>query len=103
MCLRCKVRVADMKEARIPVATVSPKYELSAQNQKDQASLGIIQNEADPEEQDYELNPAVKLEGNGVSYGKQDIQESSMVGSQDALQQNLLDPSIPSHTSMDEP
>ncbi|XP_012572450.1 K(+) efflux antiporter 3, chloroplastic isoform X2 [Cicer arietinum] len=98
-----QVRVADMKEARIPVATVSPKYELSAQNQKDQASLGIIQNEADPEEQDYELNPAVKLEGNGVSYGKQDIQESSMVGSQDALQQNLLDPSIPSHTSMDEP
>jgi hypothetical protein len=67
------------------VTTTTPKSELSVQNQKDQASLSTIQKEADPEEQDYELNQAVKLEGNGASYSKQDIEESSAVGSQDDL------------------
>jgi hypothetical protein len=67
------------------VATTTPKSELSVQNQKDQASLSTIQKEADPDEQDYELNQAVKLEGNGASYSKQDIEESSEVGSQDNL------------------
>ncbi|CAI8618019.1 unnamed protein product [Vicia faba] len=88
-----QVRVPDIKESRIPVATTTPKYELSVQNQKDQASLSRIQKEADPEEEDYELNQAVKFEGNGASFSKQDIEENSMVGSQDDLgQQNLLDP-----------
>lgn len=89
-CLPCKVRVADIKESRIPVAATTPKYELSVQNQKDQASLSRIQKEADPEEEeekDYELNQAVKLEGNGASFIKQDIDESSTVGSQDDLGQ----------------
>jgi hypothetical protein len=67
------------------VTTTTPKSELSVQNQKDQASLSTIQKEADPDEQDYELNQAVKLEGNGASYSKQDIEESSEVGSQDNL------------------
>jgi hypothetical protein len=68
------------------VTTTTPKSELSVQNQKDQASLSTIQKEADPDEQDYELNQAVKLEGNGASYSsKQDIEESSAVGSQDDL------------------
>ncbi|MCH84924.1 K(+) efflux antiporter 3 chloroplastic-like, partial [Trifolium medium] len=80
-----QVRVADIRGPRIPVATTTPKSELSVQNQKDRASLSTIQKEADPEEQDYELNQAVKLEGNGASYSKQDIEESSAVGSQDDL------------------
>jgi hypothetical protein len=67
------------------VTTTTPKSELSVQNQKDQASLSTIQKEANPEEQDYELNQAIKLEGNGASYSKQDIEESSAVGSQDDL------------------
>lgn len=93
LCLPFKVRVADIKESRVPVATATPKYELSVQNQKDQASLSRIQKEADPEEEDYELNQAVKFEGNGASFSKQDIEESSKVGSQDDLgQQNLLEP-----------
>ncbi|WJX52412.1 K(+) efflux antiporter 3, chloroplastic [Trifolium repens] len=81
-----QVRVSDIRGPRIPVTTTTPKSELSVQNQKDQASLSTIQKEADPEEQDYELNQAVKLEGNGASYSsKQDIEESSAVGSQDDL------------------
>lgn len=85
LCLHCKVRVADIMEARIPVPTNTPNYEVSVQNQEDQASSSRIQKEADPEEQDYELNQAVKLEGNGAPSSKQDIGESSVVGSQDDL------------------
>lgn len=104
MCSHCKVRVADLTEARVPKATTLASYEISVWKQMDQASLGGIQKGVDPEEQDYELNQAVKLEGNGVSCSKQGTEESSMVGSQDAVgQKNLLDPSIPSHTAMEEP
>jgi len=71
-------------EARVPVTTNTPKYEVSVSNQEDQASLSRIQKEADLEEQDYELNQAVKLEGNGAPCSK-DIGESSVVGSQDDL------------------
>ncbi|WJX15202.1 hypothetical protein P8452_05379 [Trifolium repens] len=76
-----QVRVADVRGPRIPVATTTPKSELSVQNKKDQASLSTIQKEADPEEQDYDLNQVAKLEGNGASYSKQDIEETSVVGS----------------------
>lgn len=72
-------------EARAPTTTNFPKYEISVRNQIDRASLGRIQKEADPEEQDYELNEAVKLEGNGVPYSKPNTEGSSMVGSQDVL------------------
>ncbi|CAK8532656.1 unnamed protein product [Lathyrus sativus] len=71
-----QVRVADIKESRIPVATTTtPKYELSVQNQKDQASLSRIQKEVDPEEdeEDYELNQAVKFEENGASPTAKDV------------------------------
>lgn len=89
MCLYCKVRVSDFKETR---ETTSTEYELSVLNRKDQASLDIIQKEVDPDKQDYALNQAVKLEGNGVLRSKQGTEESSMVGSQDALgQKNLVD------------
>lgn len=91
-------------ETRVSVATTSPEYELSERKQKDLASLGRTKKELDPEELDYELNQAVKLEGNGVLCSKQGTEESSMVGSQDALgQKNLVDPSIPSDTAMEEP
>ncbi|XP_057416156.1 K(+) efflux antiporter 3, chloroplastic isoform X3 [Lotus japonicus] len=84
-----QVRVSDFKETR---ETTSTEYELSVLNRKDQASLDIIQKEVDPDKQDYALNQAVKLEGNGVLRSKQGAEESSMVGSQDALgQKNLVD------------
>ena len=97
MCLHCKVKVADVMEAR--VATTLPKYELSEMNQKDQASLGRMQKEVAPEEQDYELNQAMNSQGNGAVCGKQGTEESSMGGSQD----DLVDSSIPSHNAMEEP
>ncbi|KAL2343884.1 hypothetical protein Fmac_005169 [Flemingia macrophylla] len=100
-----QVKVTDLREARVAMATTSPESELSAMNQKDQASLIINQREVDPEEQDYELNEAVNLEGNGVLIGKQSSEESSMITSTDApSQKNHVDPSNPtSHTATEEP
>ncbi|KAG5014945.1 hypothetical protein JHK85_021081 [Glycine max] len=94
MCLYCKVRVAVSREARVLAATTSPEAELSEMNQNDQASSVRNQREVDPEEQDYELNEAVNLEGNGVLVIKQSSEESSMI----------VDQSNPSsHTATEEP
>ncbi|XP_027347539.1 K(+) efflux antiporter 3, chloroplastic isoform X5 [Abrus precatorius] len=97
------VKVADMKETRVPVATTTPESELLELNQKDQASLVTIQKEVNPEEQDHELNQAVNLEGNGVLLSKQGTEESSIVGSQDLRPKSQVDPSITSHTATEEP
>ncbi|XP_027347537.1 K(+) efflux antiporter 3, chloroplastic isoform X3 [Abrus precatorius] len=98
-----QVKVADMKETRVPVATTTPESELLELNQKDQASLVTIQKEVNPEEQDHELNQAVNLEGNGVLLSKQGTEESSIVGSQDLRPKSQVDPSITSHTATEEP
>nr|KYP54519.1 Glutathione-regulated potassium-efflux system protein kefB [Cajanus cajan] len=99
-----QVKVTE-KEERVAVTTTSQESELSEMNQKDQASLVINQREVDTEEQDYKLNEAVNLQGNGVLLSQQSIEESSMVASTDApRQKNLVDPSIPSsHTATEEP
>ncbi|XP_019421720.1 PREDICTED: K(+) efflux antiporter 3, chloroplastic isoform X2 [Lupinus angustifolius] len=81
-----QVKVSNMIEARVPVATASPEYELSELNQKDLASLSRIPKEVDAEEQDYELNQAVNSEGNGVICSKQGTKENSTVESKDALE-----------------
>jgi len=87
------VKASDLREARVPVATNSPESELSEMNQKDEASSVRNQREVDPEEQEHEVNEAVKLEGNGVLLSKQSSDESAMV----------VDPSIPSsHTVTEE-
>ncbi|KAG4401009.1 hypothetical protein AAZX31_07G170100 [Glycine max] len=89
-----QVKVADVREAHVLTATTSPETELSEMNQKHQASSIRNQREVDSEEQDYELNEAVNLEGNGVLVSKQSSEESSMV----------VDPSNPSsHTATEEP
>ncbi|KAH1049941.1 hypothetical protein GYH30_020436 [Glycine max] len=89
-----QVRVAVSREARVLAATTSPEAELSEMNQNDQASSVRNQREVDPEEQDYELNEAVNLEGNGVLVIKQSSEESSMI----------VDQSNPSsHTATEEP
>ncbi|KAG4398555.1 hypothetical protein AAZX31_08G062800 [Glycine max] len=88
-----QVRVAVSREARVLAATTSPEAELSEMNQNDQASSVRNQREVDPEEQDYELNEAVNLEGNGVLVIKHS-EESSMI----------VDQSNPSsHTATEEP
>ncbi|KAL3002598.1 hypothetical protein AAZX31_08G062800 [Glycine max] len=88
-----RVRVAVSREARVLAATTSPEAELSEMNQNDQASSVRNQREVDPEEQDYELNEAVNLEGNGVLVIKHS-EESSMI----------VDQSNPSsHTATEEP
>ncbi|KAK7252249.1 hypothetical protein RIF29_36069 [Crotalaria pallida] len=99
-----QVKVDDLTDARVPVATISSEYELSKLKQKDLASLSRIQKEVHSEEQDYELNQAVNSEGNGVLCSNQSSEGISMVGSQDAPGQKIqVDPSIPSHTAMEEP
>lgn len=93
MCLYSKVKVADVREAHVLTATTSPETELSEMNQKHQASSIRNQREVDSEEQDYELNEAVNLEGNGVLVIKHS-EESSMI----------VDQSNPSsHTATEEP
>lgn len=100
-----QVKVTDLKETRVPVATTSQDSELSEMNQKDQASLVRNQRGVDAEEQDYELNESLNLEGNGVLLSKQCSEESTLVLSTDApIQKNLVDPSTPSsHTATEEP
>lgn len=101
----CQVKVTDLKETRVAVATTSQDSELSEMNQKDQASLVRNQRGVDAEEQDYELNESLNLEGNGVLLSKQCSEESTLVLSTDApIQKNLVDPSTPSsHTATEEP
>ncbi|CAL0331455.1 unnamed protein product [Lupinus luteus] len=80
-----QVKVSDLMEARVPVATTSPEYELSELKEKDPASLSRIQKEVVAIEQDYELNQTVNSEGNGVICSKQGTKESSIVETEDGL------------------
>lgn len=94
----------DLIESREPMATTSPEFELPELNQTDEALLARIHTEVGSDEQDYELNQAATLEGNGVLYSKQGSEESSVDGYPDALGEKILvDPSTPCHTSMEEP
>lgn len=92
-----------MIEARVPTSTSSPECE-SSELKTDQASVSRIQKEVEFKEGDYELNGNGNVEGNGVLYSEKCTEESLMDGSQDALGgKDVVDPSIPCHTTIDEP
>ncbi|XP_061370130.1 K(+) efflux antiporter 3, chloroplastic-like [Gastrolobium bilobum] len=96
-----QVRVGNLTEAHVPMATTSHESELSESNQADHASVPRIQMEV---EQDYELNQAVNFEEHSVLCRKQGTEESSLLGSQDALgEKNLVDPTIPCRNAIEEP
>ncbi|TKY71552.1 K(+) efflux antiporter 3 [Spatholobus suberectus] len=95
-----QVRVDDLAEARIPMKTTSLESELSESNQTDQVWVPRIQVEV---EQDFELNQDVNFEGNGALCWKQVTEERSIVGSEDALGEDLVDSSIPCNIATEEP